>query len=207
MIWVWISILILLICICAMKVNVIVNYALINQKQSLTLIIKIFSLKIYTYNMPQNKAEVKTEREATAVANESKSKKLNFLTLLIAFQKIKEWETYILRFHKLIRPKFKNVTVHKFQWNTECGLGDAAITAQAIGYLWTAKSMLAGLLSVYLTVPALPELRVAPIYQHQLTQTQFNCMFSFRIGHAIRAGISVLLHWRKRPISKTRSEK
>ncbi|MEY8751831.1 DUF2953 domain-containing protein [Alkalicoccobacillus gibsonii] len=207
---IWIGILLtitsLIIWLCFLKINVSLDYSFIDQKQSLQCTFTVLALRIYTYELPDDRktaSVVKTEPEQSYSQETTKKKTLSLLNLLAVFQKIKEWEGYLLSFHTLIRARFKHIYIHKLKWQTECGVGDAMVTAQTIGYLWTIKSLLVGLLNLYVTFPRLPELQIAPLYRSPGTHTHVQCMFSFRIGHAIRAGLSVLWHWRKRPMAES----
>lgn len=207
---IWISILLLITVLitwlCFLKINVSLNYSFIDQKQTLQCTFTVLTLRIYTYELPDTKktaSVVKPEPEQSDSQETTKKKTLSLVNLFMVFQKVKEWEGYLLSFHSLIRTRFKHIYIHKLKWQTECGVGDAMVTAQTVGYLWTIKSMLVGLLNLYVTFPRLPELQIAPLYKTPGTHTQVQCMFSFRIGHAIRAGLSVLWHWRKRPMTES----
>ncbi|TSB48059.1 DUF2953 domain-containing protein [Alkalicoccobacillus porphyridii] len=206
MIWVWIilGILIILVCIWFIQIKVSVYVAYIHKKQTAKISIHILSFTVYTLNIPViktgEKGVVVEEKEKTMNNTNQKKKRLGLVDLLYSYQTVQEWLTFLQRLHKQVKPIFKHIHVHTLEWKTEFGIGDAPLTAQITGYIWTGKSLVIGIISHYAKVLQLPFIQVAPLYQQNLVHTEFSCMFSFRVGQAIHAGITVLRHWRQRPV-------
>jgi hypothetical protein len=76
------------------------------------------------------------------------------------------------------------------------GIGDAVYTGVAAGALWSIKGSIIGLLSNYLRMKEMPKLMVQPNFQQMITSTDLSCMFQFRIGYAILAGLKLVKWWK-----------
>ncbi|MDQ0208123.1 DUF2953 domain-containing protein [Alkalicoccobacillus murimartini] len=194
---------VILICVWFVRMKIDLYYAYLHKEQKLKMKVTIFSFTIYSYTVPSVKVGedgvVMKEQTKSTTSTKRKKKRLSLMEFFQHFQQTQEWISYLIRLHVSVHPMLKNIKVHNVQWNTEFGLHDAAYTAQATGYIWSIKGTLFGLLSQYVTMKKLPVLAVAPMYQKNVAHTELTCMFSFRVGHAIYAGITVLRHWRQRP--------
>ena len=108
--------------------------------------------------------------------------------------------TFIQKISKLkdiVTGFLKKVHVSKFDWSTQFGTGDAASTGILTGIAWAIKGVTLGLFSKYFTVTDHPIIGVTPHFNKEVFQTRFQCIFRFRIGHAIVAGIQLFNFWRK----------
>lgn len=113
-------------------------------------------------------------------------------------QRIYHWIKKIHDLHKIVKRFLKRVRLDKLEWHSAIGTGDAAQTGVLTGVSWGIKSSLIGLISSYVTLRALPRIHVQPLFQEKRVETELKCMIRFRIGHAILAGIRILLNLRKR---------
>ena len=52
------------------------------------------------------------------------------------------------------------------------------------------------MLSHFLRLKEMPELSVTPHFQMAIIQTRFTCIFQFRIGNAILAGLKLIKFWK-----------
>ena len=77
------------------------------------------------------------------------------------------------------------------------GAGDAAVTGSFTGILWALKGNVIGLVSNYFKLKQQPQIIVEPKFDQLMLNTSFSCIFSFRIGHAILAGIRFVRHFKK----------
>lgn len=98
--------------------------------------------------------------------------------------------------HTIIRRFLKKVAIRDIEWHTLAGIGDAAHTAVLAGIIWSAKGSLVGILSHYMRMRDMPVLSVTPHFQAAVSQTRFSCMFQFRIGQAMLAGIKLIKYWK-----------
>lgn len=113
-------------------------------------------------------------------------------------QRIYHWIKKIHDLHKIAKKFLKTVRLDKLEWHSAIGTGDAAQTGVLSGMGWGVKSSLIGLISSHVTLRALPRIHVQPLFQEKRVETELKCMIRFRIGHAILAGIRILLNLRKR---------
>lgn len=100
--------------------------------------------------------------------------------------------------NRIIKAFARQVHVDKLVWRSAIGNDDAAATGTLAGLVWGIKSCMIGLLSSFVTMSAMPKLDVQPLFNEKRLETEFEGMFRFRIGHAMLAGIRILLNVRKR---------
>ncbi|WP_053367391.1 DUF2953 domain-containing protein [Bacillus sp. FJAT-27245] len=112
-------------------------------------------------------------------------------SLLKGMKDGKETLEKLLGTYKELKGFLKSVTVRRFEWSTAAGAGDAALTGIAAGAIWAAKGMAIGLLSEIVTLKADPAIHVTPYFQYRVAATMLSCMFTFRAGKAISAGIKI----------------
>ncbi|MDC3415771.1 DUF2953 domain-containing protein [Aquibacillus salsiterrae] len=79
------------------------------------------------------------------------------------------------------------IRLHKFDWTTELGTGDAFLTGIMSGGLWSVKGSIVRLMTDYMTVKTKPTINVVPIFQKKQVNSECECMVSFRLGQTIVA--------------------
>lgn len=100
--------------------------------------------------------------------------------------------------HRLLKSFLRNIRLERFSWLTIIGTGRADETGMITGIAWSIKAVIVRFITSYLTLSTVPHFQVTPLFQETRFVTQFQCMIKFRIGHAILAGIRILLNLRKR---------
>ena len=96
----------------------------------------------------------------------------------------------------IIRKFLQKVSIKQFDWHSVIGAGEASITGMDDrGYLDSEGAIL-GLISNYFKLKVNPNLSVQPHFQLPVSQTSFQCMLQFRIGHAMFAGIKLIKFWK-----------
>ncbi len=122
----------------------------------------------------------------------------------ITFDEIKrifdKFHEIIKRLHN-VKGKIKDIlggfhVVH-FQWYTKVGIKDAAILAPVIGGIWTVKGLILNYAFYLLPLCASPSVHVDPDYQENFYKTQLHCIFQFKVGYAIYAGVRFLYLYMK----------
>jgi hypothetical protein len=87
----------------------------------------------------------------------------------------------------------QKVRFERFYWVTRVGLDDAAATGIAVGAYWAVKSYItAAMWHKHDHASFRPVVKVMPIYNREIFHTDFECIFSVRLGHIISAGIRLL---------------
>lgn len=142
--------------------------------------------------------EYKMEMESQAKQLNQQKTSISFTKLFHRIQSFQQFIQKVYEFNQIMRSFFKHVYLHRLEWKVELGTGDAAETGLLTGLSWGIMSSIAGLISSYVTLRTLPRLNVIPSFQQKKLETEFKCMFRLRIGHAILAGVRILLNLRKR---------
>lgn len=225
--WLWIAlfiIVLLVFIIMFLKLKVIIRYYHRNDNDHLKITFKaLFGLIKYKINIPVIKiaedspslvVKEKVEKGPQEKDKESDTKKFSAEELLKSFQDMKQLLTHIGGFYKIVRSFLRKVTVSNFEWNTAIGVGDASATGIITGAFWTVKGSMIGLISTLVKMKTIPHIMITPIFNRAVSETSFQCMIQFRIGHAIFAGIKLLKHWKggkprfkTKPLAKITSDK
>ncbi|MCL7747809.1 DUF2953 domain-containing protein [Halalkalibacter alkaliphilus] len=194
------------------KVKIYIDYQHNQDDDLLDAKVTFWGMRIYTFSAPvikidDDSASLIVEEEQKIAGIESK-KALPVTPELLQhyFRWLKDFLDHVVGLHKIVRKFLKKVRVNSFTWHTDIGVGDAAHTAQLAGAIWGVKGNIIGLVGNYMRMKFMPKLTIDPHFQAMVSHTYLSCMFSFRIGHAIVAGLMLLKHWRRRPkMSKTNS--
>jgi hypothetical protein len=102
----------------------------------------------------------------------------------------------VVHLHTIIKKFLQKISINKFEWQTMIGVGDAAHTAIVTGVLWSIKGNMTGLLSQYFKLKVMPVISITPHFQANVIQTRVSCIFQFRIGYAILAGLKMIKFWK-----------
>lgn len=207
MVWIWIAVLLILLCFitCIAQIRIKLDYQYRQHDGQFRAKLFLWKLSIYTIEIPllqfdPDSSSVIVE-ENSNVANHKKhvKKKLTVQTILNNMRKMNEWIKHIGQLHKIVRRFLRKVRINQLSWHSELGIGDASHTGEAAGMVWMMKGLIIGTAANYMSLAAHPNLSVTPHFQQMLLQTHFTCMISFRVGHAILAGLLIVKHWKKRP--------
>ncbi|MEW9110257.1 DUF2953 domain-containing protein [Cytobacillus gottheilii] len=117
-------------------------------------------------------------------------------TLLDSLHDTKEILHHVVSLYKIIQSFLKKITIKTLSWHTLVGVGDAALTGMITGAFWSVKGSLLGFISHYFRLKAIPDVTITPQFQFAVSQTALTCMFHFRIGHAMVAGIKLIKYWK-----------
>jgi hypothetical protein len=191
------------------KLTIFVNYFHHNDNDNLTIEFRIwFGLIKYKKNLPLIKIDdnspslvAKSNSQTGNSSNEEKKSEHNVHQigkddLMKTLKNTKEFIQRVFQLNIIVRKFFEKVSVKQFEWHTMIGVGDAAQTGIIAGAIWTLKGSIVGLLSHYLKLKQMPNLSVTPQFQLALIQTRLSCIFQFRIGHAILAGLKLIKFWK-----------
>ncbi|WP_456273749.1 DUF2953 domain-containing protein [Bacillus sp. AK031] len=140
--------------------------------------------------------------EKTQKGNEGKGKEKDKLKketpeeILTSLKDFRELLEHVAGLHRIIRKFLSKVKVFDVKWQTVFGTGDAATTGTMTGLVWGAKGSIIGVVSHYMKLQSIPEVAVLPSFQKAIIQTDFSCIITFRVGHAILAGIKLIKFWK-----------
>lgn len=210
--------LILFILILISSIGIIIDYNRKDGKDNLQVIIKgVWGLFRYKWTVPMIKAGGKTpgikvkkkvekgaQKKDTSVGQEI----LTPEDMIRSIEDIRTLIDHISGFYKVIRLFLRKVFIEYLEWHSKIGAGDAANTGMAAGALWAAKGNLIGLLGALMKMKRKPDITITPDFQSTIAETSIKCMFRFRLGNAIFAGLKLVKLWkgekalfRTRPLS------
>jgi hypothetical protein len=204
--WVVISIVSFLVLLPFAKITVNLTY--FHEQDNDELKIKIstlFGLASYRINVPVLKIDensaaiIVKEEQHSAIGDTEKTEKFTPERILNDIRKFKDFLTHVVGFHKIVRRLLNKISITKFSWRSIVGLGDAALTGTLVGAVWGVKGSTLGIITNYMRLKVIPEIEVHPNFQRLTSHTELACIFSFRLGYAIIAGLQILKHWKKRP--------
>lgn len=167
----------------------------------------LFGLISYTYNVPFIKVDeenpslvVKSDTKVGSSDNQTTtSEQKTRITPQDVMEKIrqaKEFLEHVVNLRGIVKRFINHITIHKLEWNSSFGLGDAARTGMATGVLWSLKGSIVGILAHYMRLKSKPVLNITPHFLENVVRTKVICIFSFRIGHAILGGLRVVKYWK-----------
>lgn len=109
---------------------------------------------------------------------------------------MKEIIKHVMGMNVIVMKFLKKVSIKHLEWHSLLGTGDAANTGVITGAIWAIKGGIVGILSQFFKLKEMPILSVTPHFQFAVLQTHLTCIFQFRIGHAILAGLKLIKFWR-----------
>ncbi|UNL84498.1 DUF2953 domain-containing protein [Priestia koreensis] len=210
MIWIWSVLLILVVLLFLLfwtKLTIVLVIKHIGDDDRITLKFSAwFGLIRYKYEIPLIQVDddsptlVVEENKGTDTAGgdskNKKTKKFSLHDIQETVHNTRELFRHIIGFHRIIRRFLRRITLTDVSWRSAVGAGDAAHTGMLVGAIWTAKSGIISLMSQYFRLVGQPFIAIQPDFQRLRSQTHLSCIFKFRIGHAIVAGLLVFKYWR-----------
>ncbi|MBB6282648.1 hypothetical protein HNR34_000976 [Geobacillus subterraneus] len=196
-----------------MKISVTVVFRHAEDDDEYKIVLRtLFGLVRYTIRVPLIKLETEPESPGVALVHkkgiggtrgkEEKKSKWTPSDIADFFRQVKQFLKQVVDLHEIMKQFYRHVTVTKWEWRTTIGTGDAASTGMVAGLGWSLKYMITGAVSRYTKMKAIPVMMIVPAYDRAVSETAFLCMFHFRIGHAMLAGLRVIKHWRGRRLPK-----
>lgn len=85
-----------------------------------------------------------------------------------------------------------NIIIHKLEWVTYFGTGDASLTGLISGGLWSIKGAADRLIQTLGILTCQPKLKVVPHFQQKLFKSDFLCIFSIQLVKAIFISIKMI---------------
>ncbi len=88
------------------------------------------------------------------------------------------------------------VTIHELQFVSDIGDEDVVKAAKNTGYFWGVIGSLMALIQTLFKLCCVPELVVNPIFHRNTFTIRFRCIFDFKVGHLIWAGLKFIFSWK-----------
>ncbi|MDF2788829.1 MAG: hypothetical protein K0S80_1927 [Neobacillus sp.] len=189
------------------KLTIRLNYFHHNDNDELKIQFRIwFGLIRYTINVPLVKIDDNSPsivvKGSTQMGDSSekesptKEGQITKESLMAKLTNAKEIIHHVSNMNVIVSKFIKRIVIKHFEWHSLVGVGDAAHTGIITGALWTLKGSVVGMLSNFLRLKNMPILSVTPHFQMAILQTHFTCIFQFRIGYAILAGLKLIKFWK-----------
>ncbi|KKI91148.1 hypothetical protein WQ54_16380 [Bacillus sp. SA1-12] len=166
-----------------------------------------FGLLRYTIDIPLVKIDddgpnliIKQDKKAGSENKDKQVKekedKISPDDVLTSLSDIKEITQHIIGMHRIIRRFLRKIKIKKLEWHSQFGIGDAAHTGILTGAAWTIKGVVIGLITQYMRLKTEPIVTITPDFNRFCSRTKFQCIFQFRIGQAMFAGIQFIKYWK-----------
>jgi hypothetical protein len=196
------AVILLIVLILITKIHVTVHYHHHRDDDSLTIRFRAWRIIGYTYQVPMIAFDeestsifLKQKKKAPNAKQQTSEKKITKDDILTRIKRFQRLLKNIDGLHRAIKRFLNRMSINRLEWYTRFGLGDAAWTGMAIGAIWVAKGNIIGLIAHYMRLVADPEISVEPVWQLDDSETDLSCMISFRVGHAMGAGIQIVKFW------------
>lgn len=109
------------------------------------------------------------------------------------YRMIKRFSKLYKKYRRPIYYFFKGLQIRRFNWKTELGLADPALTGLSVGLAWSVKGWIYGKLHRITNFMAKKtEVKVLPKFQTKCFSTEVDCIIGFRIGHIMVTGINFI---------------
>ncbi|MEN1968206.1 DUF2953 domain-containing protein [Lentibacillus sp. N15] len=188
MVWIVIGLLLvfLLIILLCSKVYITFSLSYGKQKQITAIQLRLYGIRLFTKKV--NLADLESSKQwEKQFSGKTINEKLKLVQhLLRDFLAIMHDTTMAVR---IIIAK---MTIHRLEWRSCIGTGDASTTGVATGGGWAIKGMVIGYLDHWSQLNCSPNLAVTPEFNRKYVFTKLDCMVSIRIGQAIHALIKVI---------------
>ncbi|QNO16219.1 DUF2953 domain-containing protein [Alkalicella caledoniensis] len=128
---------------------------------------------------------------------------LNFKLFLEMVCELIVKKNEILKKLKLFQKISKRIVkLEYFNWETEYGLDDAALTGVVYGFIWQGKSALLFIMNKMMKFKCKPKIKLFPEFNRYVFKTELNCIFKLRVGYIIIISMFFLTMVLKYKISK-----
>ncbi|MDQ0975541.1 hypothetical protein QFZ31_005419 [Neobacillus niacini] len=189
------------------KLTIRLNYFHHNDNDELKIQFRIwFGLIRYTINVPFVKIDENSPSivmkgntkmgDSSEKQSPTKEAQITKDGIISKFTNAKEIFQHVVNVNIIVKKFMKKIVIKHFEWHSLVGVGDAAHTAIITGALWTLKGSIMGMLSHFLRLKEMPVLSITPHFQLAIIQTHITCIFQFRIGYAILAGLKLIKFWK-----------
>lgn len=185
------------------KIKIFISYAHNGKDDELTLRIQVLRFIKYKVQLPmlavddESPSVVYEEKREGPLGKKEIKEKFTVQRFIDDLRLLQRFLKHVVGFHTIVRKFMKKTSIDDFHWTTKIGTGDAALTGSASGVIWGIKGNALGIITNYMKLKTTPEIEVLPDFQQMMLKTTFKCMVSFRLGHAMLAGLKVLRHWKK----------
>jgi hypothetical protein len=210
MVWLVIGLIIIILFILLIifsKLTIRLNYFHHNENDELKIQFRIwFGLIRYTINVPLVKIDENSPSivmkgntkmgDSSEKQSPTKEAQITKDGIISKFTNAKEIFQHVVNVNIIVKKFMKKIVIKHFEWHSLVGVGDAAHTAIITGALWTLKGSIMGMLSHFLRLKEMPVLSITPHFQLAIIQTHITCIFQFRIGYAILAGLKLIKFWK-----------
>ncbi|WP_160724000.1 DUF2953 domain-containing protein [Bacillus sp. USDA818B3_A] len=210
MFWLFLVLLIIfffLLLIIFTKLTIYIYYSHLNDNDDLKIQLRVF-FGLIKYNIKIPLIKVDDDSPSVVVKGssymgespgedvETEVKQVTKEDFLTRLQNSKDLLHKVFGMNVIVKKFLQKITIKNFEWHTLIGVGDAAHTGMMTGALWSIKGGVIGVLSHYMRLKKTPQLSVTPHFQASVIHTKLTCMFQFRIGHAILAGLKLIKFWK-----------
>lgn len=206
LVWIVLPLIILLVILLIMlfiPIIIHIRYAHHQEDDLLTLSVSFLGLKVYKLEVPVIHVNTLTqtvtaeEKEESLFKDKKKNKKWGIESLKNYVKTAKRFAAHFPKLKQRVYRFLAKVTCKHVTWKTEFGTGDAAITAQLAGLIWTIKSFCIGWIQAKVNWKGEKRLEVTPHFQVKGYRMFVSCIVTFTLWHAITTLLLLVISYKK----------
>ncbi|WP_380705967.1 DUF2953 domain-containing protein [Salinithrix halophila] len=137
--------------------------------------------------------KVKEKKEGTTGTDKKKRTRIGLAAMKKAKEKVQDFRENVVNLYGVMRYFLSKVVCEKLVWISDLGTGDAAETGIITGLAWGIKANLVGVVGSYFQWRRPPQLDIRPYFIEARLETDLECIFRFKVRHAILAVMRLLL--------------
>jgi hypothetical protein len=196
--WILSALLLLLLIVAVTPLRIVISYGRVGSNDRLTLEVSAwFRLIRFAYELPVLQVQGGEQGPELVARIEKKEdasvKGIDLQKMKRLHRKYQQLLDRVHDFQPIAKRMMRRVQCREIEWHTTLGVGEAAGTGALTGLVWGAKSMLIAGFSRHISLRAVPRFSVQPVWNNRIIRTQFRCILTFRLGHAIIAGVRILI--------------
>lgn len=207
--WVFGSVLVLIALLVITPVRLQLTYERVSENDRLFIVVTIWYVIMFKKELPIINVKgtvtgpeivAKVENEGTSHAENAKS--LETPEVRKKLEQIRQLLEKVHDLREILKDFLRHVHCEQLEWKSSIGVGEAAGTGALTGIVYGVKSMIVSMVSHYISLRSIPRITVNPEWNTSVIHTQFYCILRLRVGHAMVAGIRVILKWTKGSVIK-----
>ncbi|SDK43484.1 DUF2953 domain-containing protein [Sediminibacillus albus] len=174
-------IILLVISLLFLRVHTTFYYTFRDGSDYLKLEIKTLGVNILTKEI-----EVLSAGDSHSPFKQKNPVSINIQYLKSKWEKFRETRRTITSILPHLIEFLSKITIKKLTWTSKLGLDDATLTGVAAGAGWSIKAIILSWINEHVYKLAACDVDVQPLFQQDRIHTELECIFSIRLGQAIR---------------------
>ncbi len=199
--WVLLALLLLIFLVTILKIQINVDYAKEDHTNHLDIRFSILFGLIHYKKSLELKAKLEEgaigikEKSGTTDGNKTEKKKLTIATLMEKLDDVRRMIALTVSLKVIVFKFLERVHIKDLQFASVIGDEDAVKTAIYVGGYWSVLGTVVPMVENIFSLDCAPRISVDPIFYKKTHLIHAKCIFDFRIGHLMWAGIKFIYNW------------